>query len=170
MTILSVPPPRVADSARRVGARRVAPAQKGPMAGRFAPTPTSPLHVGNLRTAVAAWLAARSSGRAFRLRVDDLDHARLAAAEGVAAGQLADLAALGLTHDGPIVCQSARTAAYEEALDQIRPQLYECFCSRREIALAAQAPHASDGLRPYPGTCRDLTRAERAARRLYAPL
>ena len=116
------------------------------MAGRFAPTPTSPLHVGNLRTALGAWLAARSSGRAFRLRVDDLDH------------------------DGPIVYQSARTKAYEAALETVRPDVYECFCSRREIALAAQAPHASDGLRPYPGTCRHLTPGERAAlRRHRAP-
>jgi len=139
------------------------------MAGRFAPTPTAPLHLGNLRTAVAAWLAARSSGREFKLRVDDLDHARITAAPGVAAGQLADLAALGLRHDGPVVYQSARTAAYEAALAELDADLYECFCSRKEIALAAQAPHASDGLRPYPGTCRDLTDAERAARRRQRP-
>ncbi|MDR1807759.1 MAG: tRNA glutamyl-Q(34) synthetase GluQRS [Propionibacteriaceae bacterium] len=137
------------------------------MAGRFAPTPTSDLHVGNLRTALAAWLAARADGREFRLRVEDLDRDRIAAAAGTAERQLADLAALGLTHDGPVVWQSDRTPAYEAALAALGGRVYECFCSRQEIALAAQAPHAADGLRPYPGTCRDLTEAERARRRRH---
>lgn len=131
------------------------------MAGRFAPTPTSALHVGNLRTAVAAWLAARSTGRAFRLRVEDLDQARSAAAVGVAARQLSDLAQLGLTYDGPIVYQSARTDVYEAALGALGERVYECFCSRREIAEAAQAPHGLDGFRPYPGTCRHLSPRQR---------
>jgi glutamyl-tRNA synthetase len=140
------------------------------MAGRFAPTPTGVLHAGNLRTAVAAWLAARASGREFRMRVEDLDRDRIAAAAGVADRQLADLTALGITWEGEVVWQSDRTPAYEAALETIRDITYECFCSRREIALAVQAPHAGDGFRPYPGTCRNLTPAERAAkRRLRSP-
>ena len=134
------------------------------MAGRFAPSPTSDLHLGNLRTALLAWLFARSSGREFILRIEDLDQARVAA--GVAERQLADLAALGIDHDGEVVRQSGRLALYEAALTQL--DVYECYCSRREIAESAQAPHG-DGYRPYPGTCRDLTDAERAAKRAVRP-
>jgi len=136
------------------------------VAGRFAPSPTSDLHLGNLRTALLAWLFARSSGRGFLLRVEDLDQARVAAAAGVAARQLADLAALGIDHDGEIVRQSERTALYEAALARL--DVYECYCSRREIADSAQAPHG-DGHRPYAGTCRDLTERERAAKRAVRP-
>ncbi|MDR0991193.1 MAG: tRNA glutamyl-Q(34) synthetase GluQRS [Propionibacteriaceae bacterium] len=138
-------------------------------AGRFAPTPTSPLHLGNLRTAVAAYLAARHSGRQFHWRVDDLDRDRIQAARGIAEGQLDDLTRLGLTHDGPVLYQSDRELAYQTALDQLSDRVYECFCSRREIALAAQAPHASDGLRPYPGTCRQLSTADREQLRQERP-
>lgn len=138
------------------------------MAGRFAPSPTSDLHLGNLRTALAAWLFARSTGREFLVRVEDLDQQRVTAAPGVAERQLADLAALGLDHDGEVVRQSERGQLYATALEGLREVTYECFCSRREIAEAAQAPHG-DGHRPYPGTCRDLTDAERAARRRERP-
>jgi glutamyl-tRNA synthetase len=136
------------------------------LAGRFAPSPTSDLHLGNLRTALLAWLFARSSGRDFLVRVEDLDQVRVAAAAGVADRQLADLAALGIDHDGEVVRQSQRLALYEAALSRL--DVYECFCSRREIAESAQAPHG-DGYRPYPGTCRDLTEAERAAKRAERP-
>jgi glutamyl-tRNA synthetase len=132
------------------------------VAGRFAPSPTSDLHLGNLRTALLAWLFARSSSRDFMVRIEDLDHARVAAAAGVAERQLADLAALGIDHDGEVVRQSGRLALYEAALATL--DVYECYCSRREIAESGQAPHG-DGYRPYPGTCRDLTDAERAAKR-----
>ena len=135
-------------------------------AGRYAPSPTSALHLGNLRTAMVAWLLARASGRAFRMRVEDLDTARVAAAEGVADGQLADLVALGIDWDGPVMRQSERLDAYADAARGL--PLYECFCTRREIAEAASAPHG-DGHRPYPGTCRDLTDAERAAKRRDRP-
>ncbi len=134
------------------------------MAGRYAPSPTSALHLGNLRTAVVAWLMARSTGRRFVLRIEDLDVARVAAAGDVAGGQLADLAALGLEFDPPVVRQSDRLDAYREAAGRLGDRLYECFCTRREIAEAASAPHG-DGFRPYPGTCRDLSGAERAERR-----
>ncbi|MEA4944045.1 MAG: tRNA glutamyl-Q(34) synthetase GluQRS [Propionicimonas sp.] len=134
------------------------------MAGRYAPSPTSALHLGNLRTALVAWLMARHTGREFRLRIEDLDTARVTAAGDVAAGQLADLRALGLDFDPPVLWQSRRLAAYAEAAASVGDRLYECFCTRREIAEAASAPHAG-GFRPYPGTCRNLTEAERAARR-----
>lgn len=138
------------------------------MAGRYAPSPTSALHLGNLRTAVVAWLMARSTGRRFLLRIEDLDVARVAAAGPVAEGQLADLAAIGLDFDPPVMRQSERLAAYQEAASSLGDRLYECFCTRREIAEAASAPHG-DGFRPYPGTCRGLTGAERELRRRVRP-
>src|SRR6478672_4427906 len=106
-------------------------------AGRFAPSPSGELHVGNLRTAILAWLFARSTGRKFLMRVEDLDRARA----GAEAEQLRDLTAVGLT--------------------------YECFCTRREIQEAPSAPHAPQGA--YPGTCRNLTNAEREAKRAVRP-
>jgi glutamyl-tRNA synthetase len=137
------------------------------MYGRFAPSPTSALHLGNLRTALVAWLLARSTGRGFVLRIEDLDTARVAAAAGVARRQLADLAALGLDFDGEPLWQSARGGAYAAALARLGPLVYECYCTRREIAEAAVAPHG--GHRPYPGTCRELDDAERARRRALRP-
>ena len=135
-------------------------------AGRFAPSPTSPLHLGNLRTALIAWLLARHTGRRFLVRIEDLDVGRVAAAPQVAEGQLRDLAALGLDVDGEVVVQSRRLPAYAAALDRL--PTYPCFCTRREIAEASSAPHA-DGHRPYPGTCRGLSDAERAARAAVRP-
>lgn len=136
------------------------------MAGRFAPSPTAPLHVGNLRTALVAWLMARSTGRRFVLRIEDLDQQRVAAAPEVAAGQLRDLAALGLDWD-EVIWQSARGDVYDERFAELAPHAYECFCTRREIAQSAQAPHGTDGFRPYPGTCRNLSQRERAERRRH---
>lgn len=134
-----------------------------PGSGRFAPSPSGPLHLGNLRTAVLAWLFARSTGRDFLVRIEDLDRARSRAS--AEAGQLAELAALGLTPDGPVVRQSERTSRYGQALEELaaRGLVYECFCTRRDVAEAASAPHTRPG--HYPGTCRDLGRAERAHRR-----
>jgi glutamyl-tRNA synthetase len=130
-------------------------------AGRYAPSPTGELHLGNLRTAVLAWLFARSTGRAFLLRIEDLDTNRVR--PGLADQQLRDLTALGLDFDGVPVVQSQRAAAYAAALTAIADRTYECFCTRREIAEAASAPHGSPGR--YPGTCRDLSAAERTERR-----
>ena len=132
------------------------------MAGRFAPSPTSELHLGNLRTALVAWLMARTSGRRFLVRIEDLDTARVAAARGVAERQLADLAAIGLDWDGPVVRQSERLDRYDATLASL--PTYECYCTRREIAEAASAPH-DDGHRPYGGRCRTLSGPERASRR-----
>ena len=130
------------------------------MAGRYAPSPTSALRLGNLRTALVAWLMARGTGRRFVLRIEDLDVARVAAAGPVAEGQVADLTAIGLDFDPPAIRQSERQDAYAAAAESLSDLLYECYCTRREIAEAASAPH-DDGFRPYPGTCRDLTEAER---------
>jgi len=122
------------------------------------------LHLGNLRTAVLAWLAARSTGRGFIIRMEDLD--RVQAAPEHEASQLADLAALGLDHDGEVVRQSERFDLYEDALATLRSRdlVYECFCSRREVRAeiegAPSAPHLPPG--SYPGTCRSLTAARRA--------
>jgi glutamyl-tRNA synthetase len=110
---------------------------------------------------VLGWLFARSTGRRFLLRIEDLDFSRVRA--GLAEQQCADLAALGLEFDEPLVIQSRRMAAYERALERLAGQSYECFCTRREIAEAASAPHGS--VARYPGTCRGLTAAERAERR-----
>ena len=131
-------------------------------AGRFAPSPSADLHIGNLRTAVLAWLFARSTGRRFLMRVDDLDDRTHA---DIAARQLDDLAAIGLTWDEPVEWQTEHPQRYDDAVDVLagRGLLYECYCSRRDIQQAPRAPHAPQGA--YPGTCRDLTDAERATRR-----
>ncbi|MCU1453811.1 MAG: putative aminoacyl-tRNA synthetase [Acidimicrobiales bacterium] len=134
-------------------------------AGRFAPSPTGALHLGNLRTALLAWLFARSAGSRFLLRMEDLD--QVTASRAHEADQQRDLAALGLDWDGEVVRQSERFDRYEAAirrLDQLG-LTYPCYCSRREVREAAAAPH--DGPVPdgaYPGTCRDLSARERRAR------
>jgi glutamyl-tRNA synthetase len=127
--------------------------------GRFAPSPTGVLHLGNLRTALLAWLFARSAGSSFLVRVEDLDTGRVR--PGSAEQQLADLAAIGLDWDGPVWVQSERTAHYASALASL--PVYECFCTRAEIREAASAAHGPVGV--YPGTCRELSGAQRAARR-----
>jgi glutamyl-tRNA synthetase len=130
--------------------------------GRFAPSPTGALHVGNLRTALLAWLFARAAGSAFRMRVEDLDPAD--ARPEHEARQLADLGALGLDWDPPVVRQSERRAAHDAAVDRLTAagRTYDCWCTRREIREAATAPHHPPGT--YPGTCRDLSDDERAHR------
>jgi glutamyl-tRNA synthetase len=132
------------------------------MDGRYAPSPSGDLHLGNLRTALVAWLQARSTGSRFLLRVEDLDAGR--SREAFVTSQLDDLAALGLDHDGPVVRQSARHALYDEALAVLRDAglLYECFCTRAEIRQAASAPHGPGPEGSYPGTCLTLTDARRA--------
>ena len=127
--------------------------------GRFAPSPTGSLHLGNLRTALLAWLFARAGGGRFLLRVEDLDSGRVR--EPFVAEQLADLAALGLDHDGEIVRQSMRTETYGAALERLRSQglIYPCWCTRAEVREAASAPHGQLPDGAYPGTCRDLSTA-----------
>ena len=134
-------------------------------AGRYAPSPSGDLHLGNLRTAVLAWLMARTTGRRFLLRIEDLDRVQ----EGAASRQLADLEALGLDWDGEVLLQSTRREAYEDAVARLRSEgrVYECFCTRREIREAASAPHGAPGA--YPGTCRKLSEQDRAQRRRERP-
>lgn len=128
-----------------------------PGAGRYAPSPSGDLHLGNLRTAILAWVLARRTGRAFHLRIEDLDRVR----EGSEQRQLEDLAALGLDWDGEVVRQSERGPAYQQAIAALEAQdrVFECYCTRREILEAPSAPHAPPGA--YPGTCRDLSAAKR---------
>jgi len=132
--------------------------------GRFAPSPTGTLHVGNLRTALVAWLFARSQDARYLVRMEDLDTGRVR--ERFYDEQLHDLAAIGLDWDGPVVRQSERIALYESALEAVRARelVYECWCTRAEIREAASAPHGDLPEGAYPGTCRDLTAAERAER------
>ena len=138
------------------------------MAGRFAPSPTGDLHLGNLRTALVAWLAARSAGLPFIVRMEDLD--RVTSSATHERSQLADLASLGIDHDGEVVRQSERFHLYHDAIERLRNEgcVYPCYCTRREIRIeidaAAAAPHGDLPDGAYPGTCRDLTEAERAAR------
>jgi glutamyl-tRNA synthetase len=130
--------------------------------GRFAPSPTGPLHLGNLRTALLAWLFARSAGAQFLLRVEDLDRSRVR--PGIEETQLSDLRALGLDWDGPAVRQSERLELYEDAIARLEAGelLYPCYCTRAEIRAAASAPHGISAAERYPGTCRELTAAQRA--------
>ena len=140
--------------------------------GRFAPSPTGDLHVGNASSALAAWLAVRAAGGAMVMRIEDLDRGR-SRADFVERG-LDDLEWLGLDWDeGARVGgahapyeQSARDALYEAAFDRLHAEgrLYPCFCSRRDIAAAASAPQEPGEERLYPGTCRPLDSAERATR------
>ena len=131
-------------------------------AGRYAPSPSSDLHLGNLRTALLAWLFARSSGRRFLMRIEDLDRDRDA---GAAGSQLEDLAAIGIDWDGEPVFQSSRAADHDAAIEKLAKAglVYECSCTRRDILAAPTAPHAPPGA--YPGTCRDRSDEERAAAR-----
>jgi glutamyl-tRNA synthetase len=133
--------------------------------GRFAPSPTGTLHLGNLRTALLAWLFARSADARFLLRMEDLDTGRVR--ERFYDEQVRDLAALGIDWDGPVVRQSGRLGLYAEAIEALRADglIYECWCTRAEIREAASAPHGDLPEGFYPGTCLRLSEAERKTRR-----
>jgi glutamyl-tRNA synthetase len=155
----------------------------GEVAGRFAPSPTGDLHLGNLRTAIVAWLAARSSGRGFVLRYEDLDQVN--SSPIFEASQWRDLQVIGIDVDRPAIRQSERFDAYRDAIATLaaRDLVYGCYCTRREILEEiAQSVHAPNGppdggeaepgigdgqtgiLRAdgaYPGTCRELSDAGR---------
>jgi len=131
-------------------------------AGRFAPSPTGSLHLGNLRTALLAWCFARSRGAPFLIRVEDLDPQRSRRTHE--AEQLADLARLGIDWDGEPVRQSERHARHRAAFERLSAAglTYPCWCTRAEVRAAAQAPHGNPDA--YPGTCRRLSARERAER------
>src|SRR4051794_7685377 len=132
--------------------------------GRFAPSPTGTLHLGNLRTALLAWLYARAQGAPFLVRIEDLDTGRVR--ERFEREQLADLAAIGLDWDGEPVRQSERLERYADALTALERDglVYPCWCTRAEIREASSAPHGPLPEGHYPGTCRRLTAQERAER------
>src|SRR5918996_2355985 len=132
--------------------------------GRYAPSPTGRLHLGNLRTALLAWLFARCAGSRFLLRIDDLDpvrsrpeHERL---------QLEDLRVIGIDWDGEPVRVSDRLARYHEAIASLEAagRVYPCWCTRAEIRAATEASHGPLPEGAYPGSCRRLTAAERSLR------
>lgn len=135
---------------------------------RFAPSPTGPLHLGHAFSAILAHDFARAQGGRFLLRIEDIDGTR-SRPEHVA-GIVEDLAWLGIDWDGEIVFQSQRLPLYAEALARLRAMglLYPCFCTRKDIAASASAPHGPEGL-VYPGTCRRLPEAERARRTVTEP-
>jgi glutamyl-tRNA synthetase len=136
--------------------------------GRYAPSPTGDLHLGNLRTALLAWLFARCAGGQLVLRIEDLDRPRVRS--GASERMLTDLRWLGTDWDeGPDIggpnapyIQSERQEIYTTHLQRLLDKglIYPCYCSRAEIARAASAPHGDEGPR-YPGTCRYLTQAQR---------
>src|SRR5580765_3572383 len=130
--------------------------------GRFAPSPTGPLHLGSLVAAVGSWLFARAAGGRWLMRMEDLDTPRVV--DGSAEEILAALRRYGLEWDGEVVWQSQRIGLYERALAALRARglAYDCACSRAELQRAASAPLGSEPL--YPGTCRNGLPPGRTAR------
>lgn len=139
---------------------------RGGVVGRYAPSPTGSLHLGNLRTALAAYLSVRAQRGTFLLRIEDIDRAR--SRPEWEPRQLADLAALGIEWDAPPVHQSERLGLYSDAIRLLERagRTFECFCSRKDLREAASAPHEDgDSEPPYPGTCRELAAGALAMRR-----
>ena len=123
--------------------------------GRFAPSPTGRMHLGNLYCALLSWLSAKSKGGEWLLRIEDLDPAR--SRKEYADLLMEDLMWLGLEWDGEPVWQSQRSDIYEHYFRQLQARglTYPCYCTRADL-LATQAPHESDGRVVYKGTCRHL--------------
>lgn len=134
--------------------------------GRFAPSPTGPLHFGSLVAALGSYLFARSAAGRWLMRIDDLDRPRTV--PGMAADMLLTLERLGFEWDGEPVWQSRRDDAYQEALERLAAAglVYPCGCSRAEIARIASAPHGSSDELAYPGICRSGLAAGRSPRAL----
>jgi len=122
---------------------------------RFAPSPSGRLHLGHAYSAAISHSLAREAGGKFRLRIEDLDRTRCK--DEFVDGIFKDLRWLGIEWDEPVLVQSQRTAAYQEALDELRARglVFACFCTRADIAQSLTAPHG-DAATSYPGTCRDL--------------
>jgi glutamyl-Q tRNA(Asp) synthetase len=137
--------------------------------GRFAPSPTGPLHLGSLVAAVGSWLFARRAGGRWLVRIEDIDTPRVV--PGSAEEILAALVRYGLDWDGEIVWQSRRTSLYEAALATLRAKglVYDCACSRADLQRAASAPLGREPV--YPGTCRNGLPPGKSARaiRFRAP-
>ena len=133
-----------------------------PPVGRFAPTPSGRMHLGNVFAALVAWLSVRSRGGSLVLRMEDLDTQRTS--EAYAATLREDLRWLGLDWDLETPPQSQRTASYEAYFDRLAQMdlLYPCYCTRSQLH-SVNAPHWADGTYVYPGTCRDLSDEQRAA-------
>lgn len=129
--------------------------------GRFAPSPSGRMHLGNVFSALLAWLSAKGSGGEVLLRIEDLDPAR--SRTEYAETIMEDFRWLGLYWDCRSENQSLRKAAYEEAIECLRRKvlIYPCYCTRDQLH-AASAPHASDGRVIYPGTCRGLNERQRS--------
>lgn len=121
-----------------------------PYTGRFAPSPTGPLHLGSLVAALASWLDARAAGGRWLVRIEDVDRPR--EVRGAADEILRQLSALGLDWDGEVTKQVQRAAAYERELGRLGDATYWCACTRKEVGDSALA---ADGARIYPGTCRN---------------
>ena len=139
--------------------------------GRFAPTPSGRMHLGNLFSALLSWLSARSAGGEMLLRIEDLDTERCSAENAEILKD--DLRWLGLDWDREQPPQSTRSGYYEKILHRLAAagEVYPCWCTRGDLKNAPNAPHASDGHPIYPGTCRTLTEKERADRmKQRAPL
>lgn len=124
------------------------------LVARLAPSPTGVLHLGNARSFLLAWLSARAQSGQVRLRIEDLDGPRVKA--GAEQACLRDLAWLGLDWDGEVLRQSERAPIYQAALQDLLDQgrAYACTCTRKEVELAASAPHAGEEGPVYPGLCR----------------
>lgn len=122
--------------------------------GRFAPSPTGPLHLGSLVAAMASWLDARANGSRWLVRLEDIDRPR--EVRGAAQQILGALASHGFRWDGPVVRQSERTALYERAFERLRAQgsIYPCGCSRRDVEAMGAAVDGAPRSPIYPGTCR----------------
>lgn len=139
-----------------------------PYIGRFAPSPTGPLHAGSLVAAMASYLDAKAHQGQWLVRIEDIDEARTV--PGAAESILQCLAALGMHCDGDVAWQSERGSLYQAAFEQLHECIYPCACSRREIA-DSRLGMSSDGAAIYPGTCRNGLQAGKAARafRLRVP-
>ena len=132
------------------------------LVGRFAPTPSGRMHLGNVFAAMVAWLSVRSRGGALVLRMEDLDTQRTS--DEYAETLRQDLKWLGLDWDLETAPQSKRSDIYDHYFEILREKglLYPCYCTRSQLH-SVNAPHLSDGTYVYPGTCRNLTTEERAA-------
>ena len=135
--------------------------------GRYAPSPTGELHIGNLATALIAWLHARLSNGSFIIRIEDIDTRRCI--KGSASNILNDLERLGIDWDGPVSYQSKRLEYYQDALESLEAEglIYPCYCSRRDIKQATGVSYLTSQV--YPGTCNSLTKAERQHKGLERP-